>query len=262
MGHVAQRDITDLGVRQRHGSLDALQRRRERQSGRQARAQGDHSRRSADRAGPQRHDRVPHAEHHHSGVVHLHRRGRRPVGMGRRHGGDPDQPHRRRDLQGPGDRTQPSRPDAARCEFRRPQDRRLGRHVRAGDDCRDVQRSDAASGLRTVQRGRDRRPDLRDVRPEGRRGRHRRAGTRVRRRVHDVRRMGGALRQPRRAQLAVGHHDGAGQLRSVLQRPADRQLRRRSDPRVRPDHRRGARHAARHVRCAARHRRPMGSDHR
>ena len=159
---------------------------------------------------------------------------------------------RRRGLQGPRARAQPVRPDAARGQLPRQPHRRLRQHVHTRGSCRDVQRSHAAAGLRAVQRGRARRPDLRDLRPAGRRprGRRRRPGARVRRRLLDLGRVGEALRHPRRAQLAVGHDDRAGELRSVQRRPADRQLRRRADPRLRSEHRRGARHPARHVRAS------------
>ena len=66
-----------------------------------------------------------------------------------------------------------------------------------------------ACELRPVQRRGVRQPGVRDVREEGRRGRHRRTGQRLRRRVHELRR----IREASRARTACSTRRGASRLR-------------------------------------------------
>ena len=70
--------------------------------------------------------------------------------------------------------------------------------------------------------------------PTSRRGARRRR-LRLRRRLRHGRHVPRPRRVGRRAQRAVGHGHGAGELRQVQRRPARRQLRRRPDPCLPPD---------------------------
>src|SRR5262249_48061213 len=68
-----------------------------------------------------------------------------------------------------------------------------------------------------------------------------------------------AIRLERLTQFAVGHRCGTERIRRLWWRYLDRELWRRLDRRLRPEHRRARRHLARHGQHADHHPRPLGA---
>ncbi len=238
MGPDGRPDDPVVGRRQRHRRLHAVRRNRRAPVARRERAQRSH------RRGVQRRARVRRHRRHElrRGAVHLRHGGghdprlepRRPAAPALDAGPAGRRPFgRRRDLQGPGRRPGGTAPVRDRLPQR--PGGRVRQLVHPSEPPRSVHRPEDPRPLRAVRHPGHRRDDLRHLREAGRRRRGRRGRPRagVRRRVRHRRHAARPGGHARPAGRPVGGRMGAGGLRPVRRRPPRRELRQRSDQRVR-----------------------------
>ena len=138
---------------------------------------------------------------------------------------------------------------------------RLRRQLQPRETPRRVHRPGPAERLRAVRDPERRRDDLRHLRQAGRRRPRTRSQGQALGIVDAFDPAGtflGRVAHARPAQRPVGHRPGAGRLRPLQRRPADRQLRRRRDHRLRP--RRRTASGAPAASCAAPDNRPIAID--